>query len=48
MYGNTDSYMGAKLLKANADMKGFTTSFIVAYKKGKRIPLEEALKYLEE
>ena len=48
MYGNTDSYMGAKLLKANADMKGFTTSFIVAYKDGKRIPLEEALKYVEE
>ncbi|NNE02158.1 MAG: N-acetylmuramoyl-L-alanine amidase, partial [Eudoraea sp.] len=48
MYGNTDSYMGAKLLKANADMKGFTTSFIVAYKEGKRIPLDEALKYLEE
>jgi len=48
MYGNTDSYMGAKLLKANADMKGFTTSFIVAYKEGKRISLEEALKYLEE
>ena len=48
MYGNTDSYMGAKLLKANADMKGFTTSFIVAYKEGNRIPLEEALKYLEE
>ncbi len=48
LYGNTDSYMGAKLLKANADMKGFTTSFIVAYKEGKRIPLQEALKYEDE
>ena len=48
LYGNTDSYLGAKLLKANADMKGYTTSFIVAYKEGKRIPLQEALKYEDE
>lgn len=45
LYGETDTYMGAKLLKSNADMKGFTTSYIVAYKEGKRIPLQDALKY---
>jgi N-acetylmuramoyl-L-alanine amidase len=48
LYGETDTYMGAKLLKANADMKGFTTSYIVAYKAGKRIPLQDALKYEDE
>ncbi len=48
LYGETDTYMGAKLLKNNADMKGFTTSYIVAYKDGKRIPLQDALKYEDE
>nr|WP_239530954.1 N-acetylmuramoyl-L-alanine amidase [Muriicola jejuensis] len=48
LYGETDTYMGAKLLKNNADMKGFTTSYIVAYKDGKRIPLDDALKYEDE
>jgi N-acetylmuramoyl-L-alanine amidase len=48
MYGETDTYMGAKLLKSNADMKGFTTSYIVAYKDGKRIALQDALKYEDE
>jgi len=48
LYGETDTYMGAKLLKSNADMKGFTTSYIVAYKEGKRIPLRDALKYEDE
>ena len=47
-YGNTPSYFQAKLLKSNADAKGYTTSFIVAYKDGVRIPLSEALKYVEE
>lgn len=48
LYGDTDTYMGAKLLKSNADMKGFTTSYIVAYKEGKRIALQDALKYEDE
>ncbi|WP_425462152.1 N-acetylmuramoyl-L-alanine amidase family protein [Muriicola soli] len=48
LYGETDTYMGAKLLKSNADMKGFTTSYIVAYKGGKRIALQDALKYEDE
>jgi N-acetylmuramoyl-L-alanine amidase len=48
MYGNTNSYKDAKLLKSNADLKGFTTSYIVAYKDGKRISVQEALKYTSD
>ena len=48
MYGKTNSYAQAKLYKANADAKGYVTSFIVAYKDGKRIPVPEALKYVSE
>lgn len=48
MYGNTTSYFEAKLLKSNADAKGYTTSFIVAYKDGVRIALQDALKYVSE
>jgi N-acetylmuramoyl-L-alanine amidase len=48
LYGESDTYEGAKLLKSNADMKGFTTSYIVAYKEGKRIPLKDALKYEDD
>lgn len=47
MYGNTNSYLKAKLLQENASLKGYTTSYIVAYKDGKRIPVSEALKYVE-
>ncbi|WP_298488426.1 N-acetylmuramoyl-L-alanine amidase [uncultured Maribacter sp.] len=48
MYGNTESYQKVKLLKKNADLKGYTTSYIVAYKDGVRIPLEKALVYISE
>ena len=48
MYGKTNSYAQAKLYKANADAKGYSTSFIVAYKDGERIPVPEALKYVSE
>jgi len=48
MYGNTDSYQQVKLLKNNADLKGYTSSFIVAYKDGSRIGVAQALKYLKE
>ncbi|MCE2612470.1 N-acetylmuramoyl-L-alanine amidase [Flavobacteriaceae bacterium D16] len=47
-YGNTPSYIQAKLFKSNADAKGYTSSFIVAYKDGVRVPLSEALKYVQE
>ncbi len=48
MYGQTKSYEQAKMLKSNADIKGYNTSFIVAYKEGVRIPLKEAMKYISE
>ncbi len=48
MYGITNSYKEAEMLKSNADMKGFTGSFIVAYKEGVRIPVTEALKSISE
>ena len=48
MYGNTESYQKVKLFKKNADLKGYTSSYIVAYKDGVRIPLEKALEYISE
>jgi len=48
MYGHTDSYFQATLLKSNADAKGYTTSYIVAYKNNQRISIAEAQKYLSE
>ena len=48
MYGSTNSYKQAQMLKSNADLKGYSTSFIVAYKEGIRIPLKEAMKYVSE
>lgn len=44
MYGNATSYDEAKRLKTRADARGYGTSYIVAYKKGVRVPLKEALK----
>ncbi len=48
MYGETNDHFQATLLKSNADAKGYATSYIVAYKDGKRISEREALKYLSE
>lgn len=42
-YGNAKTYDKAKILKQQADAKGYTTSYIVAYKDGKKIDLKEAL-----
>ncbi len=42
MYGNAGTLSDAKRLKANADAKGYTTSYIVAYKDGKRVPISQA------
>lgn len=44
MYGSTNSYENAKLLKKEAAGKGYTTCYIVAYKNGTRVTLAEALK----
>ena len=48
MYGITNSYKEAELLKSNADVKGYTGSYIVAYKDGVRIPLTDTLKSISE
>ncbi|NNK18801.1 MAG: N-acetylmuramoyl-L-alanine amidase [Maribacter sp.] len=44
MYGTANSYEEAKMLKSEADSKGYTSSYIVVYKEGVRIPLTEAHK----
>ncbi len=44
MYGSATTYAEAKKLKLQADAKGYTTSYIVAYRNGQRIPVKEALK----
>ena len=44
MYGNASSFEAAKKLKADADAKGYKTSYIVAYKEGVRVPITAALK----
>jgi len=48
MYGITNSYTEAELLKSNAHVKGYTTAYIVAYKDKERIPVRDALKYVQE
>lgn len=44
MYGNASTFSAAEKLKKNADAKGYTTSYIVAYKNGVRVPITAALK----
>ncbi|TAI48546.1 N-acetylmuramoyl-L-alanine amidase family protein [Flagellimonas allohymeniacidonis] len=44
MYGNAESYEEAKRLKTKADAQGYTTSYIVAYKSGERVPLKSVVK----
>jgi len=43
-YGSTSNYSEIQKLKTEAKEKGFNSSFVVAYKNGKRISLEKALK----
>jgi len=43
-YGATSDFNTVTKLEATAKNMGFKSSFIVAFKEGKRIPLEEALK----
>jgi len=44
LYGNTSNYTKVKELKAIAENKGYQNCFIVAYKNGHKIGLQEALK----
>ncbi|MRH99142.1 N-acetylmuramoyl-L-alanine amidase [Kriegella sp. EG-1] len=48
MHGSTNDVIKARLLKKVADAKGFTTSFLVAYKNGVRMDIDEALKSASE
>jgi N-acetylmuramoyl-L-alanine amidase len=43
-YGNTSNYQETKTLEQEAKSKGYTSSFIVAFKDGKKIALIDALK----
>jgi N-acetylmuramoyl-L-alanine amidase len=43
-YGATSDYNKIQLMKTFAQEKGYTTCYIVAFKKGKKIVLSEALK----
>jgi N-acetylmuramoyl-L-alanine amidase len=44
MYGSSDNYETAKQQLAEAKSKGFTTAYLIAFKNGKKITLQEALK----
>ncbi|MGV8992673.1 MAG: N-acetylmuramoyl-L-alanine amidase [Flavobacterium sp.] len=44
MYGEAASYDEAKNLLAQAKEKGYTTAFVIAFKDGKKITVQEALK----
>lgn len=44
MYGETSDYEKAKELVQEAKSKGFTTSYLIAFKNGKKISIQEALK----
>nr|WP_294776363.1 N-acetylmuramoyl-L-alanine amidase [uncultured Flavobacterium sp.] len=44
MYGETSSYEEAKRLLAEAKAKGFTSAFVIAFKNGKKVSVQEALK----
>tara|TARA_R110002049_G_scaffold309200_2_gene518500 strand:+ start:4846 stop:5976 length:1131 start_codon:yes stop_codon:yes gene_type:complete len=43
-YGNTSDYNNVQSLEKTAKAKGYISSFIVAFKEGKQISLDEALK----
>ncbi|MFV9551180.1 N-acetylmuramoyl-L-alanine amidase family protein [Algibacter sp. PT7-4] len=43
-YGNTSDYEQVKALEQEAKSKGYKSSFIVAFKDGKKVSLDEALK----
>lgn len=44
MYGNASNYNDAKKLLQDAKAKGYSTAFLIAYKDGKKVSVQEALK----
>ncbi|WP_437372016.1 N-acetylmuramoyl-L-alanine amidase [Maribacter litoralis] len=43
MYGETKLYREAKMMQSQAQNKGYGSAYIVAYKLGERIPIQEAI-----
>ncbi|MGB7392877.1 MAG: N-acetylmuramoyl-L-alanine amidase, partial [Pricia sp.] len=48
VYGSTSSLREAEMLKSNADIKGYPSSFIVVYRDGERITFKESKKFLSK
>ena len=48
VYGSTSSLREAEMLKSQADMKGYPSSFIVVYRNGERITFKESKEYLRK
>ena len=44
MYGETTNYQEAKRLLSEAKSKGYSTAFVIAFKNGKKVSVQEALK----
>jgi N-acetylmuramoyl-L-alanine amidase len=44
MYGDTSSYEEARRLLSEAKAKGYTSAFVIAFKNGKKVSVQEALK----
>jgi N-acetylmuramoyl-L-alanine amidase len=44
MYGETTSYDDAKRLLAEAKSKGYSSAFVIAFKNGKKVSVQEALR----
>jgi N-acetylmuramoyl-L-alanine amidase len=44
MYGETTSYEEAKRLLSEAKSKGYSSAFVIAFKNGKKVSVQEALK----
>jgi N-acetylmuramoyl-L-alanine amidase len=48
LYGETRSHREAEMMKSKAASSGFSTAYIVAYRDGVRIAIEEALKEVSQ
>ncbi|WP_405415844.1 N-acetylmuramoyl-L-alanine amidase [Maribacter sp. Asnod1-A12] len=48
MYGETRSFREAKMLQSQAQTKGYPSAYIVAYRLGERIPIQEAIDEVSE
>jgi N-acetylmuramoyl-L-alanine amidase len=44
MYGETSNYDEAKRLLSEAKSKGYSSAFLIAFKNGKKVSIQDALK----